>query len=85
MKTIINSYDEFATYIGKELGTSEWLKVDQDRINAFADATLDHQWIHVDVERAQKARTKARSRTVISRSPCCPISGTRSWRSTTLR
>ena len=53
MKTIINSYDEFATYIGKELGTSEWLKVDQDRINAFADATLDHQWIHVDVERAK--------------------------------
>ena len=54
MKTIINSYDEFATYIGKELGTSEWLTVDQDRINAFADATLDHQWIHVDVERAKK-------------------------------
>lgn len=54
MKTIINSYDEFATYIGKELGTSEWLKVDQDRINAFADATLDHQWIHVDVERAKE-------------------------------
>ncbi|MDD6551972.1 MAG: MaoC family dehydratase [Prevotellaceae bacterium] len=51
---VINSYDEFATYEGKELGTSEWLQVDQDRINAFADATLDHQWIHVDVERAKK-------------------------------
>ena len=54
MKTVINSYDEFASYIGKELGTSEWLEVDQDRINAFADATLDHQWIHVDVERAKQ-------------------------------
>ncbi len=52
-KLIINSYEEFASYLGKELGTSEWLLVDQDRINRFADATLDHQWIHVDVERAQ--------------------------------
>ena len=53
MKTVINSYDGFASYLGKPLGTSEWLEVDQDRINAFADATLDHQWIHVDVERAK--------------------------------
>ena len=53
-KTVINSYDEFATYIGKPLGTSDWIEVDQNRINAFADATLDHQWIHVDVERAKK-------------------------------
>ena len=53
-KTIINSYEEFASYLGKPLGVSEWLPVDQDRINAFADATLDHQWIHVDVERAKK-------------------------------
>ena len=53
-KLIINSYDEFATYLGKELGTSDWLEIDQDRINLFADATLDHQWIHVDVERAKR-------------------------------
>ena len=53
-KLIINSYDEFAEYVGKELGTSEWLQVDQDRINKFADATLDHQWIHVDLERAKE-------------------------------
>ena len=53
-KTIINSYEEFASYLGKPLGVSEWLPVDQDRINAFADATLDHQWIHVDVERDKK-------------------------------
>ena len=53
-KLIVNSYDEFAAYLGKELGCSEWLQVNQDRINLFADATLDHQWIHVDVERAKK-------------------------------
>lgn len=52
-KQIINSYEEFAAYVGKELGTSEWLKVDQERINKFADATLDNQWIHVDEERAK--------------------------------
>ena len=49
---IINSYEEFAAYEGKQLGASEWLLVDQDRINSFADATLDHQWIHVDTARA---------------------------------
>ena len=49
----INSYEEFASHLGEELGTSEWLTVDQERINMFADATLDHQWIHVDVERAK--------------------------------
>ena len=53
-KLIINSYEEFEKYVGQELGVSEYLKVDQDRINLFADATLDHQWIHVDTERAQK-------------------------------
>ena len=52
-KLIVNSYDEFASHLGEELGTSEWLLIDQERINLFADATLDHQWIHVDVERAK--------------------------------
>lgn len=52
-KLIINSYEEFETHLGQELGTSEWVTVDQDRINKFADATLDDQWIHVDVERAK--------------------------------
>ncbi len=51
-KLTINSYEEFAVYSGKELGCSDWLTVDQERINMFADATLDHQWIHVDTERA---------------------------------
>ena len=49
----VSSYDEFAAYLGKELGQSEWLEITQERINLFADATLDHQWIHVDVERAK--------------------------------
>lgn len=53
-KLIINSYDEFAAYLGKDLGVSEWLLIDQERINLFADATLDHQWIHVDTERAKE-------------------------------
>jgi acyl dehydratase len=52
-KLIINSYDEFASHLGELLGISEWLTVDQERINKFADATLDDQWIHVDVERAK--------------------------------
>jgi acyl dehydratase len=51
-KITINSYEEFKALEGKELGVSDYLKVDQDRINLFADATLDHQWIHVDTERA---------------------------------
>ncbi len=53
-KLIINSHDEFASHLGEELGQSDWLLIDQDRINLFADATLDHQWIHVDTARAQK-------------------------------
>ena len=40
-------------FVGKELGASEWFEIDQDRINAFADATLDHQFIHVDPEQAK--------------------------------
>jgi acyl dehydratase len=51
---IINSVQEFQQYIGKELGVSNWLKITQKMINLFADATLDHQWIHLDKERAKK-------------------------------
>ena len=53
-KLIINSYDEFAAHLGEDLGHSDWLLIDQERINLFADATLDHQWIHVDTERAKE-------------------------------
>jgi acyl dehydratase len=40
--------------VGTEVGVSDWLLIDQDRVNKFADATGDHQWIHVDVERATR-------------------------------
>ena len=51
-KVIINSYEEFEKLVGQQIGVSEWLEIPQERINQFADATLDHQWIHVDAERA---------------------------------
>lgn len=46
------SYDDIAGLAGTDLGWSEWLEVTQDRVNLFADATDDHQWIHTDPERA---------------------------------
>lgn len=52
-KLIINSHEEFEKYVGQDLGISDWLEVDQQRICDFADATLDHQWIHTDPERAK--------------------------------
>jgi len=45
---------DLASHIGEEVGVSDWLEVTQERVNQFADATGDHQWIHVDVERATK-------------------------------
>ncbi|MFC5176082.1 MaoC family dehydratase [Nocardioides taihuensis] len=45
--------DEVASAVGEELGTSDWVTIDQARVDRFADATGDHQWIHVDVERAK--------------------------------
>src|SRR6476619_791565 len=43
-----------AQFVGRELGVSDWVVVDQDRIGAFAECTSDRQWIHVDVERAKR-------------------------------
>jgi acyl dehydratase len=51
--TTIAQPKDLLTMIGQELGSSPWLDVTQERINLFADATDDHQWIHVDVERAK--------------------------------
>ncbi len=45
---------ELPSYKGEELGTSDWVEITQDRVNLFADATEDHQWIHVDVDRANR-------------------------------
>lgn len=50
---IINGYEEYKAHEGKVLGVSKWHKIDQEQINKFADATLDHQWIHTDEERAK--------------------------------
>lgn len=51
-RLVINGFTEFQTYVGKELGVSEYLKITQQQINLFADATLDQQWIHTDPARA---------------------------------
>lgn len=51
-KVIINNYDEFAALLGKNIGVSDYVELNQERINLFADATLDHQWIHVNPEKA---------------------------------
>ena len=53
MTTTVDALDDLSSLIGQELGTSSWIDVDQARINTFADATDDHQWIHVDPERAK--------------------------------
>ncbi len=45
---------EMTKHVGEEIGVSDWVEITQERINLFADATGDHQWIHVDVERAKK-------------------------------
>lgn len=52
-KVIIHNYEEFAAMLGRTIGVSDYVDLPQERINLFADATLDHQWIHVDVERAK--------------------------------
>ena len=54
MKTI-QTLAELATYVGQEVAVSPWVDITQDRVNQFADATGDHQWIHVDREAAAKA------------------------------
>ena len=50
---VFSTLDEVSAAVGEELGTSDWLTIDQERVNVFADATGDHQWIHVDVDRAK--------------------------------
>ena len=62
-KLSIGSFDEFENHIGKELGVSDYLKITQEQINLFADATLDHQWIHTDPE---KAKTESPFKTTIA-------------------
>jgi acyl dehydratase len=54
MTTIIDGPEDLNARVGQHLGYSDWLEVTQERINQFAEATGDHQWIHVDVERAKQ-------------------------------
>lgn len=52
-KTNFKRLADMKDWVGKELGLTEWMIIDQDRINTFANATEDHQWIHIDVERSK--------------------------------
>ena len=53
MPTVFANPDAVLAAVGQHLGVTDWITVDQDRINRFADATGDHQWIHVDVDKAK--------------------------------
>ena len=59
MSTIVSSAHELAASAGRELGATDWLTVEQTRIDAFAEATGDRQWIHVDLERARQGPFRA--------------------------
>jgi acyl dehydratase len=54
MATTVSGIEELKARVGEHLGWSEWMEIDQDRVDRFADATGDHQWIHVDPERARR-------------------------------
>ncbi|MCH2170731.1 MaoC family dehydratase [Myxococcota bacterium] len=54
MATVFENPSEILNAVGKQLGKSDWLVIDQERIDQFAEATGDHQWIHVDPERAKE-------------------------------
>lgn len=51
---VIEGIEEMKSLVGQEIGASDWFLVEQPRVNDFADATLDHQWIHIDADRASK-------------------------------
>jgi len=53
-KRIFQNLEELRKMVGQEVGVSDWHPVTQEAVNLFADATLDHQWIHIDVERAKR-------------------------------
>ena len=53
-KVKIKSFEDFEQYVGQEMGVTDYHTITQEQVNQFADATLDHQWIHLDQERAKK-------------------------------
>ena len=57
------SLDDLTAAVGEDLGTSDWLTIEQERVDAFAEATGDHQWIHVDVRARRPGRSAAPSPT----------------------
>ncbi|MFC6683227.1 MaoC/PaaZ C-terminal domain-containing protein [Marinobacter koreensis] len=64
---------ELESHVGQVIGESPWTEISQERVNAFADATGDHQWIHVDVERARRESPgKVRWPMAFSPHPCFP-------------
>ena len=50
---VFTTFDEIEAAVGQEIGTTDWVQITQERVNEFAEATGDHQWIHVDVEQAK--------------------------------
>jgi acyl dehydratase len=69
----IGSIAELRSLIGQELAVTDWFAIHQERVTQFAEATGDHQWIHLDVERCKKeSPTARRLRTDFSRCRCCP-------------
>ena len=54
MEPLVLDRDALRDHVGKHLGYSDWHEITQERVNSFADATDDHQWIHVDIERAKQ-------------------------------
>ena len=71
----INGIDELKAHAGEDVGVSGWHDVTQAEVDAFADATGDHQWIHVDPERAQgRRRSAGRSPTATTRCRSAPAS-----------
>ncbi len=77
----IATIEDLRALVGHELGSTEWVEITQERVDLFADATEDHQWIHVDVERAEAGPSAAPSRTASSPCRCCPPSAPSSSRS----
>ncbi|WP_327093005.1 MaoC family dehydratase [Nonomuraea sp. NBC_01738] len=59
MSTTVNGIDEIKTLAGADLGVTGWLEIPQEQVNAFAEVTNDHQWIHTDPERAASGPFKA--------------------------
>ena len=77
---VVKNTEELRSLVGEELGVSDWIEISQDRINKFAEADGDLQWIHKDVERARDKGTGVRP-LLAPESKCTPVSGSTSHNS----